>query len=137
MKTVAGCQDCHTPSDDKGQPLPGLDFGGGFLLHDPADHMKPIFTLNITHDPSGIAHYDEALFVQTFKTGLIGSHRINPIMPILNFRGMEEGDLRDMYAYLAALPPVKHRITNTDPPAKCAVCGQVHGLGELNAAKAK
>lgn len=55
VKTVAGCQDCHTPADDKGQPLPGMDFGGGFLLHNPAD-MSPVFSLNITSDPSGIAH---------------------------------------------------------------------------------
>jgi len=107
------------------------------MLRDPAEHMKPVFTLNITRDPSGIAHYDEALFVQTFKTGMIGSRPISHIMPILNFRGMQESDLRDMYAYLAALPPVKHRINNTDAPTKCAVCGQTHGLGDLNAAKAK
>jgi hypothetical protein len=29
--------------------------------------------------------------------------------------------------------PVKHRVSNTDPPTKCAICNQSHGLGELNA----
>jgi mono/diheme cytochrome c family protein len=137
VRTVAGCQDCHTPSDDRGQPLPGMDFAGGFEFHDPSDHMKPLFSLNITHDPSGIAHYDEALFVQTIKTGRLASRAISPIMPIENYHGMEESDLRDIFAYLQSVPHVQHRISNTDPPAKCLICNQVHGLGELNAAPAK
>ena len=32
-------------------------------------------------------------------------------------------------------PPVKHRVSNTDPPTLCPVCNQTHGLGELNAKK--
>ncbi len=136
VRTVAGCQDCHTPTDDRGQPLPGMDLGGGFILHDPSDHLKPVFSRNITLDPSGIAHYDEALFVQTLKSGKVASHTINPIMPIENFRGMEERDLRDIFAYLQSVPHVQHRVSNTDPPAKCPICGQEHGLGELNKAPA-
>jgi hypothetical protein len=46
---------------------------------------------------------------------------------------MTDEDLSDIFAYVRTLTPVKHRISNTDPPALCAVCGQSHGLGELNA----
>ena len=35
--------------------------------------------------------------------------------------------------YIKAQPPVKHRVSNVDPPTKCAICGQTHGLGDLNA----
>ena len=136
VKTVAGCQHCHTPADDKGQPLPGMEFGGGFMLHNPVD-MKPVFSLNITQDPSGIAHYDEDLFMQTLKTGQVVSHTINAIMPLQNYRGMTDDDMRDIFAYLKSVPHVQHRVSNTDPPAQCPVCGQTHGLGELNKAKAK
>ena len=56
-----------TPSDGRRRPCrawrspaaevrdPGLD--------------KTVFTANITPDPSGIAHYDESLFIQTLRTG--------------------------------------------------------------------
>ncbi len=136
VRTVAGCQDCHTPTDNRGQPLPGLEFGGGFLLHDPGD-MRPVFSRNITLDPSGIAHYDEALFLQAMKTGQVVSHTLNPIMPIENYRAMNDDDLRDIFACLASLPHAQHRVSNTDPPTKCPLCGQEHGLGELNKPRGK
>ncbi len=137
VRTIAGCQDCHTPADDRGQPLPGMDFAGGFPLHDPGNQMKEVFSLNITQDPSGIAHYDEALFVQTLTTGQVASHAISRIMPLENYRGMQESDVRDIFAYLQSVPHVQHRVSNTDPPAKCPACNQIHGLGELNRPPAK
>ena len=80
LVTVAQCQDCHTPTDDRGIPLPGLEFGGGGLFHDPTNNMQPMFSMNITQDPSGIAHYDEALFLQVLHTGQVTSRMLSPIM---------------------------------------------------------
>ena len=37
-----------------------MDFGGGGNFHDPGTKTE-VFSLNITQDPSGIAHYDESL----------------------------------------------------------------------------
>jgi len=34
LVTIAGCTDCHTPQEH-GQPLPGLDFGGGLIVDGP------------------------------------------------------------------------------------------------------
>jgi len=34
MSTISGCQFCHTPIDDKGQPLPNMDFAGGMAEED-------------------------------------------------------------------------------------------------------
>jgi len=136
VRTVAGCQDCHSPFDAKGQLLPGYEFGGGGLFHDPAD-MKEVFSMNLTQDPSGIAHYDEALFLQTMFSGRVVSRQLNAIMPVENYRQMGDRDLRDIFAYLKSRPPVSHRVSNTDPPTQCAICGQTHGLGELNKAPAK
>jgi len=133
VRVVAGCQDCHTPADDKGQPLPGMDFSGGGLFHDPSQGGKEVFSANITMDPSGIQHYDEALFIQTLHTGQIPGRMLNHIMPFENYERMTDDDLRDIFAFLKAQPHVKHRVSNVDPPTKCAVCGQTHGLGELNA----
>lgn len=91
--------------------------------------------MNITSDPSGIAHYDEALFVQTPRTGRLPGRMLSHIMPFENFKNYSDGDLHDVFSYIKSLPPVKHRISNTDPPTKCPVCGQTHGLGELNTKK--
>jgi hypothetical protein len=53
-------------------------------------------------------------------------------MPFEFFKNMTDDDLKDVWAFLRSQPPVKHRVSNTDPPTKCAVCNQTHGLGELN-----
>jgi cytochrome c553 len=131
LVTIASCQSCHTPAE-RGQPIAGLEFGGGAKFDDPGKNGQPVFSMNITQDPSGLQHYDEALFIQALRTGQIATRRLNGIMPFLFFRNMTDDDLRDIWAYLKSRPPVKHRITNTDPPTLCPLCNQRHGLGDLN-----
>jgi hypothetical protein len=53
-------------------------------------------------------------------------------MPFENFRNFTEDDLRDIFAYLRSLPPVKHRVSNTDPATFCPLCEETHGLGDRN-----
>jgi mono/diheme cytochrome c family protein len=134
VKTVIGCQDCHTPADSQGKALPGLDFAGGFPLHDPAKNAT-VFAKNITPDPSGIAHYDEDMFKQVLRTGRTAGGLLNHTMPFENLKNLTDDDLHDMYSYIKSLPPAQHRVSNTDPPTACAICGQVHGLGDLNVKK--
>ncbi len=131
VRHVAACQDCHSPNNGR-NVLPGLEFAGGAVFHDPGQNMAPVFSLNITQDPSGIAHYDESLFIQVLQTGHIPGRMLNHIMPFENYRNLTESDLSDTFAYLKSVPPVKHRVSNTDPPALCPVCKQTHGLGDKN-----
>jgi mono/diheme cytochrome c family protein len=137
VRAVAGCADCHTPTDDKGQPLPGLAFGGGQPFHDPSPNGKDLVSANITRDPSGIEYYDDALFIQTIRSGQMKGRTLNHIMPFEFFKNMTDDDLKDIFAFIRSQPPVKHRVSNVDPPKKCAVCNQTHGLGELNVAPVK
>jgi mono/diheme cytochrome c family protein len=136
VRTVASCQDCHTPTDDHGQSLPGMAFGGGLKFNDPTQ-PQPVFSLNITPDPSGISFFDEAMFAQTLRTGQVTGQMLSHIMPFEFYRNLTDQDLQDMWAYISTLPPVKHRISNTDPPTLCVICKQRHGLGNLNAAPAR
>jgi mono/diheme cytochrome c family protein len=131
VNQVADCGGCHTPAKD-GVPLPGLAFAGGSSFPDVKGGAEK-FSLNITPDASGISHYDEALFKEVMRTGQLKGRLIYHVMPFPFFKNLTDEDLSDIYAYLRTLTPAKHRISNTDPPALCAVCGQTHGLGELNA----
>lgn len=137
VKKLADCSGCHSPADDQGQPLPGMAFSGGGEFPDIFNRHegKPFHSLNITTDPSGIAHYDEALFVQTIRTGLAGGRALNPVMPYSYYRRMTDDDLKDVFAFLQAQPKVQHRVSNTDPATPCPLCKKTHGLGELNKAK--
>ena len=45
---------------------------------------------------------------------------------------MTDDDLKAIYAYLKTLPPVQHRVDNTETPTMCKRCGFAHGLGDQN-----
>jgi mono/diheme cytochrome c family protein len=132
VRTVAGCQNCHTPQK-QGVAIAGLDFGGGMKFSDPGQNMAPVHSRNITMDVSGIAHYDEGLFIETLRTGQIPGRMLTHIMPFSGYKNLTDDDLRDMWAYLKTVPAVTHRVSNTDTKGLCALCGETHGLGDKNA----
>jgi mono/diheme cytochrome c family protein len=125
---IAGCSDCHTPMD-KGQPVAGMEFGGGQVFDGPWGNVA---SANLTPDPSGIPYYDEALFVQAIRTGYVKARTINQIMPWHMFRNMTDEDLKAVFAYLKTLKPVKHVVDNEEPPTLCTVCNAMHGGGDKN-----
>jgi hypothetical protein len=51
--------------------MENLAYAGGFVL-DTYDGRKIVST-NITTDASGIPYYNEAIFIQTIRTGQIGA----------------------------------------------------------------
>ena len=126
---MATCSDCHSPSDDQGRVIPGLDFSGGNLFVGP---WGSVASANITPDASGISYYDEKLFIQVLRTGMVGVRSLSPLMPTSLFRGMTDADLADIFAYLKTLKAVHHRIDNSLPATYCKLCRQKHGAGDQN-----
>ena len=97
------------------------------------DSTRVIVSKNLTQDPSGIPYYDEALFIQTIRTGQVGGVReLNPWMEWPYFRIMTDDDLKAIFAYLRTQVPVRHNVDNAEPPRPCKLCGRTHGLGDLN-----
>jgi len=128
LVTIIGCTDCHTPQA-QGQPLPGMDFAGGFIMEGPWGRVA---SSNITPDPSGIPYYDLPLFTQVFRTGYAKSRPINQIMPWTSFREMTDEDIAAIFSYIKTLKPVTHRVDNTEPPTYCRIDKQMHGDGNQN-----
>ena len=126
LVNMAACSDCHTPLNSKFQPIPGLAMAGGNPME------EGVNSANITPDPSGIGYYDEALFVQTMRTGTVRARKLNSAMLWWVFRNMTDDDLKAMFAYLRTLKPVHHLVDNAEPPTLCKLCGQKHGLGDRN-----
>lgn len=125
---MASCADCHTPQD-RGQPKPGFEFAGGLLFNTP---RGTVMAANITPDASGISYYDEDLFLQVIRTGSVKARSLNPVMPWVFYRNMTDQDLKDVFAYLKTLKPVKHRVDNAEPLTDCKLCAKKHGGGERN-----
>jgi mono/diheme cytochrome c family protein len=123
---TAACHHCHTPMQD-GKLDMALDMAGGSPFPSP---QGTIAATNLTTDPTGIGNYDEATFVTVMKTGKFGT--LHPIMPWTVYMGMQEEDLKAMFAYLRTLKPVSHVVANGPNPTLCRVCGLEHGGGDKN-----
>jgi mono/diheme cytochrome c family protein len=131
LVSVAACGECHTPQDDQGRPIPGMEFAGGFVFEGPWGRVA---SANLTPAPSGIPYYDVTLFKEVMRTGYVKARPINQIMPWHAFGGMTDEDLAAIFAYLTTLKPVAHRVTNDEhePPTFCPLCRHVHGYGDQN-----
>jgi mono/diheme cytochrome c family protein len=131
LVTIGACANCHTPQDQRGQPIPGMDFGGGFVFEGPWGRVA---SANLTPAPSGIPYYDVALFREVLRTGYVKARSINPFMPWHVFGGMTDEDTAAIFAYLGTLKPVAHRVPNAEnePPTFRKLCQQMHGYGDRN-----
>jgi mono/diheme cytochrome c family protein len=126
---LGACRDCHTPMDEQGQVIPGMEFAGGFVLTNPNGQIA---AANITQDASGIPYYTEELFLETMRTGMVRSRKLNNYMPWQMYGQQTDEDLKAMFAYLRTIPGVAHRVDNKQPPTLCPRCGQTHGAGNQN-----
>jgi mono/diheme cytochrome c family protein len=116
MTSAALCSDCHTPIDDRGTPLPGMDFAGGMEFRE-TGHL--IRSANITPDAdTGIGSWTEQQFIDKFKAFENAAQPVlaeneraqNTVMPLTAYAGMTKEDLSAIYAYLRTLKPVTHRV---------------------------
>ncbi|HVI09195.1 MAG TPA: c-type cytochrome [Candidatus Binatia bacterium] len=136
LVTVGHCDGCHSPEDEQGNNLPGLDFSGGVAMDgywgpNPKQLIR-VASLNLTPDPSGIGYFDEAMFIQVIRTGKVKARPLANIMPWAYFRNLTDDDLKAIFAYLRTLKPVHHRVDNTEPARYCKLCRGKHGFGERN-----
>ncbi len=120
---AALCGDCHTPIDDRGQPLPGMSFAGGMEFLETGYRVR---AANITPDAdTGIGSWTEQQFIDKFKAfetpsdALLSDteRRQNTVMPMTAYAGMTREDLSAIYAHLRTLQPVVNRVTRF-PDAK-------------------
>jgi mono/diheme cytochrome c family protein len=123
LTTIGACGECHTPKDDKGNALPGMELAGGWEMHAPEFR---VVTSNITPHPStfvGRATKEEfigrfrAFAGYTHETAPAAPKGKNTLMPWIAFSGMTDEDLGAIYTYLRTVPPVDHRV-NSFPDAK-------------------
>jgi mono/diheme cytochrome c family protein len=129
LARLGACTDCHTPQEN-GQPIPGMDFAGGFIVQ--GANGERIASANITPAPSGISYYSEGTFFQAMRQGRVGARELHSEMPWIFYAQMNDDDLKAIFAYLQTLKPIKHQVDNTEPPTYCRLCKQKHGLGASN-----
>jgi mono/diheme cytochrome c family protein len=107
LAEIGLCAECHTPVNERHEPLPGMALSGGQEFVIGGVRYR---SANITPHASGLAHYDEALFIKTMRTGNIGGRRLAPIMPFAEIGKLTDADLKALWAYLKSVPPVAHDV---------------------------
>ncbi|HJU42813.1 MAG TPA: hypothetical protein VJ691_08355 [Vicinamibacterales bacterium] len=117
------CADCHTPIDDQGTPLPGMEFAGGMEFVETGYRVR---AANITPDAdTGIGSWTEQQFIDRFKSfeGIEQpvlsdvERRQNTVMPWTAYAGMTREDLAAVFAALRAQKPIVNRV-NRFPEAQ-------------------
>ena len=117
LAIIAGCIDCHTPINDRGQPLPGMSLAGG-------QKFGNVRSANITPDrETGIGNWSEQEFLVAFKKWrnpamqqIVMPEDRNTVMPWIDFSGMREEDLSAIYGYLRTVPAVRNQIEKFPAP---------------------
>jgi mono/diheme cytochrome c family protein len=107
LVTIAGCNGCHTP-DHKNMLAGGMKFNGPTFK---------VASSNLTPDSSsGIGGWSEQAFLDKFITCRdTQGYNYNPgkqntIMPVVDFSGMTDQDLKAIYVYLRSIKPVKNNV---------------------------
>jgi mono/diheme cytochrome c family protein len=98
------CGGCHTSDPTK-------PFGGGVKFPvDSAGHY--VYSRNLTSDPKTGLKLTEDEFVKALQTGedFTNHGQALLVMPWPNFRWMATDDLKALYAFLKALPPVDNAV---------------------------
>ncbi len=104
---AGGCAACHATAD-----MP-LRLGGGKALKTPFGAISPP---NISPDPeNGIGKWTAPQFARAIFEGVDdGGDHLYPVFPYPSYRHMSVADVRDLWAFLRTLPPVKG---DAPPPA--------------------
>ncbi len=120
LLNAAACGECHT-KQDKGKPLPGMTYAGGFEFPMPNGVVR---SSNITSDKgTGIGDWSEEAFINRFKMyadssytpAKVGPKEFNTVMPWLMYSKMTREDLAAIYTYLQTTMPVANTVTRFTP----------------------
>ena len=113
MFEIGGCASCHAVPDADPAKVDRTRLGGGLALNSP---FGTFYVPNISPDPKdGIGNWTEANFVAALWNGT--SERganLYPAFPYTSYRHMQLDDVRDLYAYLKTLPPVRGKARRHD-----------------------
>lgn len=117
MVKAAGCFECHSPLGEKGRPIAGMEFAGGYEFHFPTGFVNR--SANITPDSAtGIGTWTREQFIAQFRKFAPDSVRqeqldptaFNTAMPWSMYSGMTDQDLGAIYAWLRTVKPVNHLV---------------------------
>jgi mono/diheme cytochrome c family protein len=118
LVNAASCGECHSPRDDKGNIVAGMDFAGGNPFPLPDGGL--VRSANITPDrETGIGNWTREQFFARFRMYTdpatcppVEKGNFNTIMPWSQYSGMTDEDLNAVYVYITSMKPVKNKVVS-------------------------
>jgi mono/diheme cytochrome c family protein len=115
LTSIAGCADCHTPTDASHNPVLERRLAGGQEF--PLPNGLVARSANLTPDATGIGGWTEEQFIEKFKAFADGAAHVpvkssdfNTPMPWQSYAGMTRDDLGAIFAYLKTVPAIANRV---------------------------
>jgi mono/diheme cytochrome c family protein len=108
---AGGCSSCHAVPNQPDR----LQLGGGVAIPSP---FGTFYAPNISPDPNdGIGRWSEADFVNAVMRGVSPEGtQYFPAFPYTSYAHATVQDVRDLFAFLRTLPPVKGKVRDHDVP---------------------
>ena len=120
LARVSGCIACHSPVDQRHQPLLGQELSGGQEFTGAFGVLR---SANLTPHPTGLGDRTQAAFVGLFKSFDVPATTLpqveaknGTIMPWLSRARMTESDLGAIYAFLRTVPAIERTIEKRPRP---------------------
>jgi mono/diheme cytochrome c family protein len=112
---IGGCASCHASPNTDPSMVDRTRLGGGLALKSP---FGTFYVPNISPDlEDGIGKWSEADFVTALWEGTSPrGYHLFPAFPYTSYRLMKLEDVRDLFAYMKALPPVSGKVRGHDVP---------------------
>lgn len=114
LATTSLCVFCHTPVNERMEPLPGMTLAGGHVHKGPFGVVR---ASNLTPHPTGLGDRTREEFIGIFRafrgfaaTSPPADPTKNTVMPWIALADLTDEDLGAIYAYLRSVPPVENRI---------------------------
>jgi mono/diheme cytochrome c family protein len=102
VEQVARCGDCHSPVNEKGEPIPGKELRGGALM------FKPMTPIPVWADKApniaGLRGWDEDAAIKFLMTGI--AYNDLPARPPMPPYRLNREDAEAIVAFLKSLSPV-------------------------------
>jgi mono/diheme cytochrome c family protein len=119
MLTVMMCGECHTPRDNRGNPIADRKLAGGNAFTGP---WGVVYSANITAHPSaGIGAYSNDDLKRVFREGKNRAGRELWVMPWSITKNLTDADLDALIAALREVPASPNLVPAaklSGPPAK-------------------
>lgn len=118
---IAACAECHTPKDERGQSIAGLELAGGFAFPIPTGGI--VRTSNLTPHETGLKNWTSEQFVtrfnmytdSTYQNPKIEDGEFNTPMPWLKYAEMNTTDLEAIFAFLQTVAAIENRVERFTP----------------------